>query len=192
MGANKALLPLSGQPMIRYVVEAARPVTDEIWISAEDPAPYTFLHLPVVRDRFPRQGPLAGLHSVMCETRRAYVILLACDLPAVRPSFLHCLLRTVADADAAVPRTPDGRSHPLCAVYRIGLRARVESHLSRGRNSFADLFAENAITVRWVTGTDDPLMEESLHNLNTPQEYEGFVMRRPSGPVSPPDPPAGS
>jgi molybdopterin-guanine dinucleotide biosynthesis protein A len=48
-----------------------------------------------------------------------WVLVVACDLPNIRPQFLEMLFRRAesSSADAVIPLAADGREQPLCAVY---------------------------------------------------------------------------
>ena len=47
MGRNKALLKLAGRPLVARVVAALEPLTDEILIVSNNPAPYRFCIVPL-------------------------------------------------------------------------------------------------------------------------------------------------
>jgi molybdopterin-guanine dinucleotide biosynthesis protein A len=170
MGFNKALVDIGGIPLIQNLIDRILPITDQIFISSNDPQGYAFLNYPVVTDQFPGKGPLAGFHSVMIQHEYALYILLACDLPNLKTSILKTLVSMAAGYDAVIPRTRDGIAHPLCAVYRRTWLPAVEKALARGANKMIQPFLDESLAVRWVTPEDGGFRETDLANINTPED----------------------
>ena len=174
MGTDKALLVLQGRPLIDTIVDRVRLLTDEIWISANDPFKYQFLGLPVIEDVYPGQGPLAGLHSGMRHTGRPLVLLLACDLPRVGERLFRNLVANLGDYDAVIPRTADGRFHPLCGLYRKTCLTAIEKNLLSGLNKMTGIFDEGSLRVRPLGPEEGMFQESDVCNLNFPEDLEIF------------------
>jgi molybdopterin-guanine dinucleotide biosynthesis protein A len=181
MGCNKALLVAGGVPLIQRVADALSVVADRVTVIANLPEDYRFLGLPILGDAVAGVGPLGGITTALRATQSEVCLVLACDLPLVRPDLLRALIREARGADAAVPRTQDG-DHPLCAVYaRTGL-AQAEAQIEAGDYKVTR-FLER-IRTRWVGpetwGKADP-DGLSFVNVNTPEMYEKvkeMVLRR--------------
>ena len=96
-------------------------------------------------------------------------MVLACDLPLVRPPLLLRLQSELQDFDAVVPRT-DHADHPLCAVYAKSCFARIETQIRGGNYKVLTLLAR--VRTRWVGpdiwGSLDP-QGLSFVNVNTPE-----------------------
>src|SRR6266542_4169529 len=174
MGTDKALIVLQGRPLIGTIVDRVRLLTDEIWISANDQFKYRFLGLPVIEDVYPGQGPLAGLHSGMRHTGRPLVLLLACDLPRVGEPLLRNLVANLGDSDAVIPRTADGRFHPLCGLYRKTCLPAIEKNLLSGVNKMTGIFDEGSLQVRLLGPEEGMFQTGDLCNLNSPEDLETF------------------
>lgn len=174
MGSDKAMLIVRGRPLIDLVVDKVRSLTDSILISCNETTPYAFMGLPAVQDVYRGQGPLAGLHAAMKACSRPLYLLLACDLPEIQAALLHTLIRNIGDCDAVIPRTSDGRVHPLAAVYRRSCLPRLEHNLERGVNRVTDLFLDSALRVRWLGPTEGGFEDSDLHNLNTPEDLAAY------------------
>jgi molybdopterin-guanine dinucleotide biosynthesis protein A len=170
MGSNKALLNIGGRPLIQILSDRMRRLTDRIIISANDPDSYSFLNIPVVPDRFSGYGPLAGLHAAMLGQKSALYVLLACDLPNLPISFLRKIVMLSRGFDAAIPRTGDGRAHPLCAVYRRTCFPYIEQALERGDKKFIEIFLNEPLSVRWISPEEGQYEENDLANINTPED----------------------
>jgi molybdopterin-guanine dinucleotide biosynthesis protein A len=170
MGRNKSLIEIDGRSMIERTVDIAREVTDQVFISANDRQIYRFLKLPVVPDVFVRQGPLAGLHSVMLRSDRSLLLLLASDLPRIHLALIKCLREAAPGLDIVVPRTSDGWLHPLCGIYRRSCLQAVESNLRQGNNRVIDLIQETQLRIKILCGEEWPFPDSDLMNLNSPAQ----------------------
>src|SRR5512137_2172621 len=62
MGFDKALIAVGGMSIAQRLVEIARRLAGEVLISANESQAFRFLNAPIVRDIYPDQGPLVGLH----------------------------------------------------------------------------------------------------------------------------------
>jgi len=174
MGRDKALLDFGGRPLIRLLAERLESVTDEILISSPETSGYAFLDLPVIADVHAGQGPLAGLHSAFLHTSRSMVLLLACDLPRVKPALLKRLLACADGYAAVVPKTDDGRIHPLCAVYRRACMPVAARNLSLGLNKMTGILHHPDLPVKWLSPLEGRFVPSDLFNLNTPKDLEDF------------------
>jgi len=171
MGANKALLDIGGKPLIQVLIGRILPVTDRILISSNDCDSYRFLDFPVVPDRFPDNGPLAGFHSAMLRHVCSLYIVLACDLPNLQTRFLEKLVSMAEGFDAAIPCTRDHVIHPLCAVYRRTCLPSIENALKRGANKVIETFlSDHSLAVRFFGPDEGEFDDAELANINTPED----------------------
>jgi molybdenum cofactor guanylyltransferase len=128
----------------------------------------------VVEDRYSGQGPLAGIHAALEETRADLNLILAVDLPFLDPALLVylCSQASQTGAVATVPQAAGGWQ-PLCAVYRREFREVAEPALRKGKNKIDKLFAR--VETRAVREEELIRMGYSpamFRNLNTAQEFE--------------------
>ena len=117
-GRNKAFADVDGIPMAVHVAERIRPVVDSVALVG--PAiTYGDLGLRVIEDSVDDFGPVAGILAAVEDSAAPWVLVVACDLPNIRPQFLEMLLRRAESSkvDAVIPLATDGREQPLCAVY---------------------------------------------------------------------------
>ena len=175
MGANKALLPFLGVPLIERVVERVRHLGAEIIITTNQPDGFEYLHLPLVADPVPGQGALVGLHTALQAASQPYVAVIACDMPFVNPRLisyqLDCLVSE--QVDLVIPLTEQGYE-PFHTVYRreTCLPA-VADALQSGKKRMISWFDQ--VRVREVRQAEllrfDPLGRAFL-NVNTPEEFQ--------------------
>jgi molybdopterin-guanine dinucleotide biosynthesis protein A len=180
MGWDKALLSLEEQPIVQVLAMRLLELTDQVFLSANDPPAYAFLELPIVPDVYPCRGPLAGLHAAMLHTLRPLVLVLACDLPRVPTALLRHLVECAAGFDIVVPVTSDGALHPVCAVYRRTCQESVEHNLRVGDNRMLCLIEDPKLRTRHLTAREGAFSDGDLMDLNTPEDFERY--QRPSRP----------
>ncbi len=134
-GSDKARHAWQGRPLIDHAVSALREVADPVLIGAGCHAhPYEVAGARTIRDRFAQCGPLGGLHAGLSHASSPWVLVVACDMPAVTPPLLRGILSEIRSGlSCVVSRTPAGRLQPLCAAYSVSLLPLVESQLRSGQ-----------------------------------------------------------
>jgi molybdopterin-guanine dinucleotide biosynthesis protein A len=172
MGTDKAFLELGGRTLLTRAIEMAREVTGQVRLLGDRDKFGRFGM--VVEDVYSGSGPLGGIHAGLMSTITELNLMLAVDLPFIRPDFVGYLLAEAARAGAVVtvPRS-GGIFQPLCAVYRKEFSEVAERALLAGKNKIGALFGE--VDVRVI---DDYELERAgfdsaiFRNPNTPQEWE--------------------
>ena len=183
MGAPKALLDWHGAPLVRQVAGIAGRVADPVVVvhaSGQELPPLPGVE--TVADSSPDRGPLegmaAGLRALGGRADAAFVA--ATDLPFLHPAFVAALAGRLGRHDAAVP-VADGRTHQLCAVYRVGVLRDVERLLAADSLRVGLLL--DAVDALRVDVAELP-HPESLRNLNTPEDYRR-ALAEPQPRISP-------
>jgi molybdopterin-guanine dinucleotide biosynthesis protein A len=182
MGREKADLPFGAETMLERVARVLGMVAREVLVvaRADQQVPG---HLRVVRDPVDGSGPLAGIAAGLaaCTTDRALVV--ACDLPLVKPAVLRAVAGKLQGFDLCVPEV-EGRLVATCAAYHTRVRPLVETHLARGRLRVTDLCA--AAHTRIVPASElvdlDPSLD-SFHNCNTLDDYRRALERAGLSPL---------
>lgn len=172
MGTNKALLEVGGRGMLRRTAELLRPLVDDLFLVADDPAPYADVGLPVFPDLIPGCGALGGIHAALSRAAHPRVLCVACDMPLIRPAVLALLLGAADGDDALLPRV--GRwPEPLLAVYGRGVLPAIERALAAGRLRVLDAIAGLRVGFleESALAAADPGCRSFL-NVNTPAELE--------------------
>lgn len=165
MGREKAAVEVAGAPMAARVAAAMRAAgATPIAVVGGRGGLARPLGLDHVEDRWPGEGPLAGLATA---TRWAaaegalWVLVAACDQPNLRPRLLRDLVAAVDDVVAgAVTVTPDGREHPFPSAWRTSsapdLERLVEAGARRADAAFALGVASVAADPLEVVDVDRP------------------------------------
>lgn len=166
-GADKGLLEFAGRPLIAWLAEAVRPLSDDLLIScnrnAGRYAPFADRLVADAEGGFP--GPLAGIRAGLAAMRHDWLLVLPCDAPLVDAPLLEAMRREVLGG----PERPlllrqAGHWQPLFALIPRRLLGELERAWQAGeRSPLRFLLAHGARALDCAA--DDP----RLANLNTPQ-----------------------
>jgi len=178
MGTDKAFLRLGNLTLLEHTIATAKEVCETVVLVGDKQrlSPYGW----VVQDKFPGQGPLAGIHAALSsESARFSNLILSVDAPATSVKFLKYLLKRSQNsiAQVTVPRS-DGRLQTLCAVYRREFAATAEQALREGRNKIDTLFSQVPVQV-----IDEDEMKslgftpDIFDNVNTPEDWQRMQER---------------
>lgn len=173
MGFDKALVELDGRPLALRIAETLAPFCASVSLVG-DPAVYARLGLPVIPDSFPGHGPLAGIEAALRATSADANLIVACDMPALGRETFEALLSSEA-ADCVIPRYPDGRLEPLCAVYRRRCHPHILAALESGVRKVTDALRPLAVTYVPVASA------QPFANLNTPEDLHIYRSRTRHG-----------
>lgn len=122
-------------------------------------------------------GPLCGILSSLLYCGKDILFVTAVDMPfsdrALAQELADLLNDTAtgagAEVDAVIPVSPDGRQHPLCAVYRKSCVPVLEQQLGEGNFKVRDLLKK--LNVRFVQVSDVTDGEKKLTNMNDQSAY---------------------
>ena len=172
MGRDKALLPFRSGTMLGEIVHAVRAVASEIVIVARADQEIAIDDVTIVRDPVPDEGPLVGMASGLAAASGDVAIVLACDMPLIRPPVLQRLIDWLGASDACVAEI-DGRPSPLCAAYRTSVAATASDLVAGGERRVMALL--DVIQTKRVDAAHfrdvDPMLE-SFISCDTPDAYE--------------------
>jgi len=169
-GVNKALLDIGGRRVVDRLLEAVRPLGDEIVIVSNDDSLLGLPRTRVVQDVERGAGALMGLYSGLCAVHTPLATATACDMPFVSTAVLQELLALADGYDAVVPVLAD-QPEPLHAVYRATCVPFIAEALAAGKKRLIAFF--DAVEVRYVPEVQvrrwDPELRSFL-NVNRPDD----------------------
>jgi molybdopterin-guanine dinucleotide biosynthesis protein A len=188
MGADKALLPFEGEPLVLRVARRVAEVASPVLLAPGTPGRLGPLGYEEVEDVLPHSGPLGGLVAGLAASPHPLLAVVAVDLPFASSEMLLLLANGLDDADAAIPLTDRG-PEPLHAVYSVralaGLRAALDSGLLGLQRVVAErLRVRRVPEAEWRTA--DPSGTFAV-NLNRPEDaarISGRIARTATGPSS--------
>lgn len=174
MGEDKALKTFLGRPLIERVLERVSAIADELLVTTNRPADYSFLHLRLIPDLKQGRGALGGLYTAIASASQPFVAVLACDMPFASAALLETASRILVQegADVVIAKGEEGYE-PLHAVYRreTCLPA-IEAAIAADQWKVIAWFPE--VKVRVLNADEikatDPL-GLAFWNVNTPDEF---------------------
>lgn len=162
-GADKGLLDWQGRPLIAWLHDLVRPLTDDLIISCNRNSDRyaCFADRLVHDDDKDFQGPLAGIRAGLRVAQHAHLLLLPCDAPRLDNALLHTLLDQAGER-AMVLRRGD-YYEPLFSLIPCALLPDLEQAWQAGERS----------PQRWLRSLDPltidcALDDPRLANFNTP------------------------
>ncbi len=199
MGRDKASLPFGDETLLERAVRVVKEVADAVIVVVrpDDGGGNPFSRPPkrvarrwrglpvcLVHDPVANLGPLAGIAAGLSASTTDLNIVIACDMPLIRPAVLQRLVDLRGDADICLA-VVDGQASPLCAVYRAGVAGVAQELLASGeRRVMALLDRVHTQRVDAAAFRDiDPDLESFL-SCNTPEEFEKARTRSAARPES--------
>ncbi len=186
MGEDKALKPFLGRPLIQRVIDRLAPIADELIVTTNRPAEYTFLNtstrpigqsvhrLRLIPDLKPGRGALGGLYTAIASATHPLVAVAACDMPFASQIFFEGARRLMVEeeADVVIAKTDEGYE-PLHALYRreTCLPA-IEAAIDADQWKVIAWFPK--VKVRELSLQEVKELDPSglcFWNLNTPEEF---------------------
>jgi molybdopterin-guanine dinucleotide biosynthesis protein A len=181
MGAEKALLPLAGRPLVAHVAERLRPQVAELFINANgEAARFGGLADAVVADAAGTDldGPLLGVAAAIAHARRRGFFLLAtapCDAPFLPLDLVARLAAALeaSGAPVAVAQSPRGLE-PMFALWRERAIGEIAAEFAQREASPRSVMARlGAARVFFAPDEgDDPFA-----NLNSPEDFAAAEAR---------------
>ncbi len=172
MGSNKAFLKVKGKTFIEHQIDLLREIFNEITISANTPAEYKHLNVPIIPDIYPDKGPLSGIHAALIHSRSFHTFILACDMPFVEIELIKQLQGFIEGHDVVVPQSKKGLE-PLHAFYSKNCIAPIKKELDNNNLRIISFFPQVKVkTVKLNSLSLSDKIKNSIKNLNTTEEYK--------------------
>lgn len=196
-GKDKGLIEHDGRPLVHWVVEALRPQTASLLISANrNQERYAELGWPVIADdkrlgldssTEAYQGPLAGIATALaqlktlmqrqsrspikCVSNPAWLLVSPCDTPLI-PADLGPRLWAVLRAQKAriAIAADQERSQPLHALIPTDVGADLDDYLRCGSRSVLGWLARHEVATANFDQAPSP-----FRNLNRPADADDWV-----------------
>jgi len=185
LGRDKASELLLGRSLLQRVADRLDGIVDQyVIVTAESQQlPPIFASRPItyVEDIYPGAGPLAGLYTGLSSMAAPRAIVVACDMPLLKPSLLSLLLRLQTGHDAVMPMN-GGLPEPLCAVYAASCLPAVKAQLDAGSYMMTGFLED--VNVRFVDASEWERLDPqgvSFLNVNTEDDLRRAEQMLASG-----------
>lgn len=170
MGTDKSRLTFEGQSFIQRIAKALSKVCLKVTVVGQDCNDLSFESVP---DVYPKWGALGGLQTALATCQAEWALVVACDLPFVTSELCKRLVALRELHDAVVPKQPDSKPQPLCALYKIHpCLAQATELIETGHRRPLDLIER--VNTRWVQFSELQDLrgaEKFFVNINTPEDY---------------------
>jgi len=115
---DKTLVSINGKPMVQHVYHAVKGFSSDIFLVSKwiEPGKYQFLDIPVVYEPYKDYAPLYGIEQALIHAKNEWVLVLAADMPNLRPQIFQRLLDARKKTSSLIIPMTD-RLHPLFALY---------------------------------------------------------------------------
>jgi len=144
-GSNKALALWRGKFLIQHVRDTLASVFDDCLLVTNTPEQYTFLNMPMIKDRYHNMGPLAGIHAALYHTGKPWIFIVGCDMPAITPDLITFLCGLAKEEfDAVIPLLEKG-AEPLCGLYQKTALEKIELQLKNRQRKVTDLLKKLSV-----------------------------------------------
>ena len=177
MGGGKPFRMLAGRTLLERALDSLAPFCSRRVVVAGDLTPLAHLSCELLADRWPGQGPLAAILTAMLDTDAQSFLVLAVDLPLVRPQVLDLLIRrSRKPAVWAVAAAGPGGVEPLMAVYHrrcMAVARRLVDQGERRPRMLLEAVQARLLTPQEMAEADPDGL--SLINVNHPQDLERVV-----------------
>ena len=167
-GADKAMLPLAGRPLMAHILDRLEPQVERLSISANgDPTRFAALRLPVLPDAR-SEGPLSGILSALdwaAPLGATAVVSAPVDAPFLHPDLVPRLILAGESSGGCALARSGGNDHPTFGLWPVTLRGPLRAFLASGEKPRVRAFADAHHAAR----ADFP-DDGAFANLNTPED----------------------
>nr|MBI1229706.1 NTP transferase domain-containing protein [Cytophagales bacterium] len=168
MQQDKSSLSYHGQQQRDHLMDLLTPHCSRVFLSCNaTQAALLADNYPVIQDSFTGIGPIAGIFAALEAFPHAGWLVVACDLPLLKPATLSYLISNRQPQKQATAFKSDvsGRVEPLLTIYESSAR-HIISNLIQEKN----YAPSRALALMDVFELEIPHGEE-LKNVNYPDEY---------------------
>lgn len=167
---NKALLKIGGRSIIERVINALSEVMADMLLITNSPDEFKHLEIAMFGDIIPGSGSLGGIYTGLKVSETYHNLIIACDMPFIRPSLLTLLIQQSRGYDVVIPVTPDGH-HPTCAIYSKDCIKPIEAQIRSGNLKISDFFPNVRIRKINFNTLHDRYDQIMFFNVNTKEDY---------------------
>ena len=164
--------------MVDEIADRLSTLTTDLFVVANDAAPYASTGLRIVPDRVSDAGVLGGVYSSILAARNEQCLVVACDMPFVSRRVVELLASEGDGCGVVICRLDDGEFEPMQAIYGKACEAAIEASLGSGRRRVISFFGDVCVcsVSESAIRSIDPDMR-SFVNINTPEEFTRYTGR---------------
>lgn len=173
MGEDKGLIHFNGNPLVQYVIEAAKKITARIIIVTSNSG-YKQFGCDCIEDELKDKGPLAGIYTGLHHSGTQKNLLLGCDMPFLSETLLNSLVNNCGTEDVLLTGHK-GLAEPLCSVYDKNCIVHIRSVIEINQLKITDALA--GLNTRVISfDTEDWFRGNEFANINTIEELNKYKL----------------
>jgi molybdopterin-guanine dinucleotide biosynthesis protein A len=188
MSKNKALLKIGNKTIIERVCDQMRQIFKDVVLITNTPDEYKFLDIPIYQDIYYHQGPLAGIHSGLINSKTETNFIISCDLPLITKELIEYFVEFKTNKLITVAKA-NGYIQQLAGIYQKECLATAENiliesiHLQnkntlREKRGLSVLRLINLIGAEIISAESLPFYKEDMYfNMNSVADYNLLVKR---------------
>jgi molybdopterin-guanine dinucleotide biosynthesis protein A len=172
MGTDKGALPFGGETMLARITRLVREITAEVIVVGRRAQAGVTIH-----DAVEDQGPLSGIAAGLAASTTDLNVVVACDMPLIKPAVLRRLLEAIDSNDACVA-VADGHASALCGVYRSRVAGDAQALLASGERRvmrLLDRIETKRVDAALLRDIDPDL--ETFVSVDTADKYQWALAR---------------
>jgi molybdopterin-guanine dinucleotide biosynthesis protein A len=173
MGTNKAFLALEGRNLVDIVFEKLDSLFSEVIVVTDRLDEFAYLPARVTTDLLNEgeKNALRGIHAGLTLSSHSSCFAVACDMPFLALSLIHCMSRFAGEFDVVVPRIGP-YYQPLFAFYNKTTLEVINRQLENKKLKIVDFYSGlrlKEIGEETVRSFDPHML--SFYNINTKEDY---------------------
>ena len=173
MGQDKALLKYGQETFLEHMVKELSSL-GEVFVATrqEQKLPYID-NCRLVYDLYEGCGPLAGIASVLTNSRCCWNYICAVDMPRLSKNIVAYLREFCSSDYDCICLTVAEQAQPLCAIYRKDILPVVEAQLRAKDYKLQHLLGK--LRTKYVDIERSCFGADCLSNINTVEEYAKLI-----------------
>jgi len=175
MGKDKALLPFGDHTVLENLTHTVTPLFEETIVIVDCDSKLEGLDLKgasVSEDIIKNRGPLAGIYSGFCDSKKGAGCVFTCDMPLVNEKLIRELAEAwESDLDVLCFQDEEGGLEPFPGIYSKQSRLLIRSVLDNGDGSMQQYLS--VANMKSLTLTQENA--GVFMNMNTMEDYHAAL-----------------
>jgi len=173
MQEEKGLVVFKGKTFIEHIIEAVKPITQNIVLVTKNEK-YKQFGFPLVADIYENKGPVGAIYSALNHSKDEFNLILSCDIPNITTTVLNnYLLKTISESEISY-LVDNQCEYPLIGVYSKKTTSTFKDAIANNELKLLDLIKSldyNIITIR----TKD---RNAVKNVNSKEELQHLLLKK--------------
>lgn len=171
MGQDKGLMLINNKPMISYIIETLKKLTQDITIVSNQKEYHSF-GFPIVEDLIKNAGPLAGIYTGLVNAKNTKNIIVSCDVPNISVELLSFLINNSEQSEVVIPEN-NNKTHQVIGVYDKSCIPFFKQALESNQLKLKDVLKK----VKTEVVDANRFNKSEFINVNTPNELNELICK---------------